>query len=284
MTMNVKIIADSTCDLTPELIASHAIDIIPLHVVLGEKTYADGVDITSEEVIAWSNAHKATPKTAAPNAQVFVKAFQPYVEAGQPVLCLTIGSGFSATHQSALLAADAFPDAEIVVFDTQNLSSGGGHLVLIAAEMAQAGQSLAEITARLEELRPKVRASFFVDTMTFLYRGGRCSAIAAVSATALKIKPQIMVTDGQMVVGRKFRGSTLKVCKSYCEAVLKDIERIDPRRVFITVSPSSPALVEAAREIVAGLQYFEEILITHAGSVITSHCGENTLGVLFVEK
>ncbi|MEE4195208.1 MAG: DegV family protein [Anaerolineae bacterium] len=282
--MNVKIIADSTCDLNPELIEQYAIDIIPLHVVLGEETFEDGVNITSPEVIDWANQHKATPKTAAPSVKVFVDAFQPYVDAGQPVLCLTIGSEFSATYQSAKLAADNFQAAEVQVFDTQNLSSGGGHLVLIAAEMAQAGHSLAEIVAKLEEVRPKVRASFFVDTMTFLYRGGRCSAVAAISATALQIKPQIVVMDGKMDVGRKFRGSTLKVCKSYCEAVLKDIERIDPKRVFVTVSPSDPVLVETAREIVASKHYFEEIIVTYAGSVITSHCGENTLGVLYIEK
>ena len=282
--MNVKVIADSTCDLSPELLAQFEVDIVPLHVILGEDTFEDGINITSPEVIAWSNKTKSTPKTAAPSVLAYVDAFTPYVEADQPIVCLTIGSGFSATFQSAKLAAESFPDADIQVVDSENLSSGGGHLVMIAAEMAQAGHSTTEIVAKLEAVRPKVRASFFVDTMTFLYRGGRCSAVAAISATALQIKPQIVVVDGKMDVGRKFRGSTKRVCKTYVETVLKDIERIDPKRVFITVSPCDQALIDTAREIVESKNYFEEIIITHAGSVITSHCGENTLGVLYIEK
>ena len=282
--MTVKIIADSTCDLTPELLDQFDIDIVPLHVILGEETFQDGVNLSAGEVIDWSNKTNTTPKTAAPSTRAFMDAFKPYVEQERQIVCITIGSEFSATNQSANLAAQEFEDAAIAVVDSMNLSSGGGHLVMIAAEMAKQGSSAAEIVEKLEEARPKVRASFFVDRMTFLHRGGRCSAIAAFSANTLQIKPQILVSDGKMLVGRKFRGSTLRVCKSYCQAVLKDIESIDPKRVFITVSPAVPELVETARQYVEGLNYFDEVIITHAGSVITSHCGENTLGVLYIEK
>jgi DegV family protein with EDD domain len=282
--MSVKIIADSTCDLPPEIIKQLEIEVIPLYVNMGDYSLLDGVDVTPKQVIDWSDHFKTTPKTAAPNNRVFQDIFARYLAQGNEVVCITIGSGFSATYQTAVRAAQELGEAPVFVVDSMNLSSGGGHLVMLAAEWAQQGLAAAEIVARVEALRPKVRTSFVVDNLTFLHRGGRCSAIAAFSANALQLKPQIYVQDGKMEVGRKFRGSTRKVVQAYCEAVLKDIETIDPRRVFVTVSPAGPALAETALAIVRGKNYFEEVILTQAGAVITSHCGPNTLGVLFLER
>lgn len=282
--MSVKIIADSTCDLTPEIIKQLEIEVVPLYVNMGDYSLLDGAEVTPKQVVDWSNHFKTTPKTAAPTSKVFQEVFTRHLAQGEEVVCITIGSGFSATYQTALLAAQGLGEAPVFVVDSMNLSSGGGHLVMLAAEWAQQGLATEEIVTRIESLRPKVRASFVVDTLTFLHRGGRCSAIEAFGANALQLKPQIFVQDGKMEVGRKFRGSTRKVVQAYCEAVLKDIESIDPRRVFVTVSPADPALAEAALAIVRGKNYFEEVILTEAGAVITSHCGPNTLGVLFLEK
>ena len=186
--------------------------------------------------------------------------------------------------QSAKIAAEEFINIDIRVVDSRNLSTGIGHLVLIAAELAQEGLSAEEIEVKLNETIPKVRASFFIDTLTFLYRGGRCSALAAFGANSLKIKPQIIVQDGRMKTGAKFRGSTMKVCANYANTVLKDIKKIDPKRVFITHSPTDTKIAELAFDIVKSKDYFNQIEITEAGCVITSHCGANTLGILYIEK
>ncbi|MEX1377083.1 MAG: DegV family protein [Eubacteriales bacterium] len=282
--MAVKIIADSTCDLTPEIIKQYDIDIIPLHVILGDETFRDGLEIKAKDVISWSNKTNSTPKTSAPSIESFQKIIKKYADEKRDIVIITISSEFSSTIQSAQIAAEDFAQIDIEIVDSRNLSTGIGHLVLIAAEMAKEGQNAKVIHEKLRETIPKVRASFFIDTLTFLYRGGRCSALAAFGANSLKIKPQILVEDGKMKTGAKFRGSTEKVCKNYAEAVLEDLEKIDPKRVFITHSPTDTKIVDIAYEIVKSKNYFEEILITEAGCVVTSHCGKSTLGILYIEK
>ena len=282
--MTVKIIADSTCDLTTELIKKYDIDIIPLHVILDDETFKDGVDIRAKDVIDWSNKSGSTPKTSAPSIEAFQKMFKRYAEDNRDIIMITISSEFSGTMQSAKIAAEEFNNINIHIIDSRNLSTGIAHSVLIAAEMAQNGLSAEEIKVKLEQIIPKVRASFFIDTLTFLYRGGRCTALQAFGANSLKLKPQILVENGKMKTGVKFRGSTEKVCEHYVEAVLKDIDRIDPKRVFITHSPTDTKIVEIAYNLVKSKNYFKEILVTEAGCVITSHCGASTLGVLYIEK
>ena len=282
--MTVKIIADSTCDLTPELIKQYDIDIIPLHVILGEETFKDGIEIKPKDVISWSNKTGSTPKTSAPSVEAFQKNIKKYADENRDIVIITISSEFSSTLQSAQIAAEDFDEIDIQIVDSRNLSTGIGLLVLIAAEMAKEGISAKLIHEKLRETIPKIKASFFVDTLTFLYRGGRCSALQAFGANSLKIKPQILVEDGKMRTGAKFRGSTEKVCKNYAETVLADINKIDPKRVFITHSPTDTEIVKTAYDIVKSKNYFEEILITEAGCVVTSHCGESTLGILYIEK
>ncbi|MBN2878836.1 MAG: DegV family protein [Clostridia bacterium] len=282
--MAVKIVADSTCDITGELARKYDIDIIPLHVILNTETFKDGVDIKSEDVIAWSNKNNSTPKTAAPSIEAFQKVFQKYSDEKRDIVLITISSEFSGTMQSAQVAKADYKDIDIRIVDSRNLSTGIGHLVLIAAELSEKGLSAAQIESQLLDIIPKVRASFFIDTLTFLYRGGRCSALQAFGANSLKIKPQIIVEDGKMKTGSKFRGPTEKVCRHYADFVLEDLEKIDPKRVFITHSPTDTKIVDIAYEIVKSKNYFDEILITEAGCVVTSHCGASTLGILYIEK
>jgi len=282
--MKVKIIADSTCDITDGLIKKYDIDIIPLHVILDDETFRDGVDIEAKDVIDWSNKTGSTPKTSAPSIEAFQKTLKKYAEEKRDVVVITISSELSGTLQSAKIAAEEFDNIDIRILDSRNLSTGIGHLVLIAAELAQEGKSAEEIETELIGIIPKVKASFFIDTLTFLYRGGRCSALAAFGANSLKIKPQIVVQDGKMKTGSKFRGSTMKVCENYANTVLKDIDKINPKRVFITHSPTDTKIAEKAYEIVKSKGYFGEIIVTQAGCVITSHCGSSTLGILYIEK
>lgn len=282
--MKTKIIADSTCDLPQAIIDTFDIEIIPLYVILDDKAYKDKLEMTPEEVIAWSDREGKTPKTSAASVEDIKHTMQPYVDEGREIVFVTISSGFSSTYGNANLAVEEFEGVKIRVVDSKNLSTGFGLVVHEAAEMAAEGKGADEIADHLDTIIPKVRASFFVDKLTFLYRGGRCSALAAFGANALKLKPQIKVENGLMGTGDKYRGSTMRVCKKYCEAVLEDIERIEPKRVYITYSPSDREIVDAALEVVRSKGYFGEVLESSAGCVITSHCGYNTLGVLYIEK
>ena len=187
----VKIISDSTCDLSPELVNRYDIDILPLHILLGEKEYKDGKNITPDEIFAWSDAHKTTPKTSAPSLVDAIEILKPYVEEKREVICFSISSSMSTSGNVMRLAADELEASDLVtVIDSANLSTGIGLQVVEAAVMAQAGKSAAEITAALEEVRPKVRASFVVDTLMYLYRGGRCNAVAAMAGSVLKLHPR----------------------------------------------------------------------------------------------
>ena len=193
----VKIISDSTCDLSPELVNRYDIDILPLHILLGEKEYQDGQNITPDEIFAWSDAHKTTPKTSAPSLADAIEILKPYVEEKREVICFSISSSMSTSGNVMRLAADELEASDLVtVIDSANLSTGIGLQVVEAAVMAQAGKSAAEITAALEELKPKVRASFVVDTLMYLYRGGRCNAVAAMAGSVLKLHPKIVVENG----------------------------------------------------------------------------------------
>ena len=279
-----QIIADSTCDLSQELIAKHHIEIVPLHVILGEESFSDGVDIQSQDVIAYCERTKTTPKTAAPSLAEIMERFKPHVEEGREVVFLSISASMSACYQNAVLAAQEFPEAKIECVDAKNLSTGIGLLVLEAAEMAEQGLAAKEIADRLQGIIPRVRASFVVDTMAYLYRGGRCSALQAFGANMLNIKPQIVVTDGVMHPTEKYRGNIKRSSKKYAAHVLEHIDRIDPKRVFVTYSPSEREEVDGVRSVVEGTGHFHEILETQAGCVVTSHCGPGTIGVLYIEK
>lgn len=281
----VKIISDSTCDLSPKLLNRYNIDILPLHILLGENEYEDGRNITPDEIFAWSDEHKTTPKTSAPSLADAIEILKPYVEEKREVICFSISSGMSTSGNVMRLAVEEMDASDLVtVIDSANLSTGIGLLVVEAAVMAQSGKNAAEITAVIEELKPKVRASFVVDTLTYLYRGGRCNAVAAMAGSVLRLHPKIVVENGAMDASKKYRGKLKSVIVSYVKDMEADLKNARPERVFITHSGCDREVVEEVRTYLQSLGIFQEILETRAGGVISSHCGPGTLGALFIAK
>ena len=280
----VRIVVDSTSDLSPELISKYDLTVVPLCIILGEKSYFDGVDITPDEIYKWSDENKTTPKTAAIPFDMFEEKLKGFMDAGEDIIFFGISSEMSSTCQAARIFAEDAEYDRMFVIDSKNLSTGIGLQVLRAAEMRDAGHTAEEIVEDIEGARGLVRASFVVDTLTFLARGGRCTAVTALMASALKLHPEIVVKDGKMGVGRKVRGKPSIAVMAYIDGLSTALANADPKRVFITHSGSSPELIDAVKEKLLAMNIFEEILITQAGGVISSHCGPNTLGVLFYEK
>lgn len=279
----IKIISDSTCDLSKDLLEKYDISILPLHVHLGEEEYQDGVTITPEEIYVWADANKTTPKTSAASISEAMDFFQPHIENGDEIIVFTIASGMSANNNVMRLAAEELEaEDKIHVIDSANLSTGIGLLILEAATMAQEGKASDEIVARIEELKPFVRASFVVDTLTYLHRGGRCSSVEALAGGVLKLHPKIVVEDGKMSANKKYRGKMNSVILSYAKDMEEDLKNAKKDHVFITHSGCEESILNDVHTYLASLNIFDEILTTRAGSVISSHCGPGTLGVLFI--
>lgn len=281
----VKVIADSTCDLSVELIKKYDVDILPLHILLGEQEYEDGKSITPEEIFQWSDEHATTPKTSAPSMETALEVLEPYTQTGRECVCFCISESMSTSGNVIRMAAQELEAEKLVhVIDSQNLSTGIGLLVIEAAIMAREGKSAEEIVSRIEQLRPLVRASFVVDTLVYLHRGGRCGGLTAMLGGALKLHPKIVVEEGAMHSTKKYRGNMKSVVLSYVKDMEAELKKAKNDRVFITHSGCKPAVVEPVREYLQSLGVFAEILETRAGGVVSSHCGPGTLGVLFIAK
>lgn len=279
----IKIVSDSTCDLSDELVKRYDISILPLHILLGDKEYRDKVEITPDEIYAWADKNKTTPKTSAPSIEDVKKVYRQLLEGGNEIIVFSIASGMSTSHNILRLVAEDIHETErISVVDSANLSTGIGHLVIKAAEMAAAGKSRKEILGEIERLKPLVRASFVVDTLTYLYRGGRCSAVSAMAGSVLKIHPKIVVENGTMRPDKKYRGKLDLAIINYVDDMREELLKADADRVFITHSGCKPETVELVREHLKKLGRFTEIIETRAGGVVSSHCGWGTLGVLFI--
>ncbi len=279
----VKILADSTCDLSPSLIGRYDIGIIPLYVHLGDKEYKDGVDIRPSDLYKWSDEHNETPRTSAPG----IEDLESYLDKDSvdEYVIFTIASSMSSCYSNCILAAEDLEMTDrVYVIDSENLSTGIGLQVIRAAELAAGGMSGAEIAAENEKIRNKVRASFVVDTLTYLHRGGRCSGVSAFLGSALRIHPRIAVIDGAMHPEKKYRGKNARVIMDYVRDMEEDLKAADRNRVFITHSGCDREIVDAVREYLESLDRFDEILETTAGAVISSHCGPGTLGVLFIAQ
>ena len=280
MTRKTVIASDSTCDLSPELIEAYGIHIIPLGVTLGETQYTDGVDIDPDLIYAHYEKTGQLPKTSAVNLVDFEDYFARETASGNDVVLFTISSEMSSTCNNARLAAEGFENVYVV--DTRNLSTGGGLLVVTAAEMAAEGRSAAEIAETCRALAPCVDASFIIDSLEFLHKGGRCSALAAFGANMLSLKPCILVKDGKMGVGKKYRGRFGAVLPKYVSDRLGDASDVVKGHIFVTHAGCEPAIIDACVEAVAASAPEAKIHITRAGCTISSHCGRNTLGVLFI--
>lgn len=280
----IKIVADSTCDLSVELIEKYDITIIPLNIVLDMRSYLDGVQITADEIYTWADRMNTTPKTAAPELGYIINTLQPFVDAGEDIIFFGISEDMSVTCNSVRLAAQEMSYEKLWIVNSQNLSTGIGLQVLKAAELAQSGLGAEEIAMRMEDARGKVRASFVIDTLTYLHRGGRCSSVTALLGNALKLKPMICVKQGKMGVDKKYRGKQRAVVRNYAKDLEPQLLQADTRRVFITHSGIDQGIIDEMYDYLKSLKHFEEILITRAGGVISSHCGPNTLGILFIDK
>ncbi len=279
----VSIITDSTSDLSEELLKKYGIYVLPLHIHLGEDEFIDGVDITPDEIYIWSDRENKTPKTATFSPGEAVDFFKERLEEAKEIICFSISGSMSASGSVMALAAQELEaEDRIRVIDSKNLSTGTGLLIIEAAEMANNGFSVNEIIERIESLKPRVRASFVVDTLTYLHRGGRCSGVAAIAGSALKIHPYISVVDGSMHPGKKYRGKMKKVFDEYVSDMEEDLKRAEDSRVFVTYSGERDETVEAVINRVKELGHFKEVLVTRAGSIISSHCGPGAMGVLFI--
>ena len=278
----IQITADSTCDLGKS-IAQRNIGIMPLSVILGETPHSDGVDIVPQDIFDYVERTGQLPKTAAPSIGDYEDYFRPYVEAGNTVIHFSISSKASSSCSYAQAAAKAF-GGKVFVVDSKALSTGQGLLILKAADLRDRGASAEEIVETVNALRPLVNTSFVPDRLDYLYKGGRCSRMAFYGANLLKIHPLIEMNDGQLVAGKKYRGSMVKCIEQYVDDLAVKYPNYEKTRCFITHSMADEAVVEAARKKVAEKFAFDEVLETVAGSVITGHCGRNTLGVLFIAE
>lgn len=279
---NIKITCDSTCDLPQELYAKYDVEVVALSVALGEELHRDGVDISAPELFAYVKEAGTLPKTSAVSMGEYLDVFGKYVREGKTVIHINLSSNLSASHQNAVLAAEEL--GNVYVVDSRNLSTGSGHLVIEAAEMAAQGMEAEAIVAQLNKMKERVDASFVLQTLEYLQKGGRCSSVAALGARALQLRPEIRVADGGMGVGKKYRGSMEKSVLDYIRGRLEGRDDIDTRRIFVTHSPMDQAVVDKAIALVRELHPFEEVIETCAGCTICSHCGPNCLGVLFFKK
>jgi DegV family protein with EDD domain len=282
---NIQITADSTCDLSPELIKRYDIAISPLYIVKEDGSYRDLVDITPQDIFDYVSKTGTLTKTSACTIQDYIDLFTRYTEQGLSVVHLNISSHFSSCYQNACAAAQEVAPDKIFVVDSLNLSTGIGHVVLEACERAEQGMEARQIAQELrEKVVPKVEASFVIDTLAYLAKGGRCSSVMALGANILKLKPCIEVMDGKMHVGKKYRGSLSKCLGQYVTERLSGRDDINPKRIFITHSGCSKEIVDQVRGLIQKIRPFEEIVETTAGCTISNHCGPNTLGILFLRK
>lgn len=278
----IRIVTDSTCDLSKDLIEENEITVMPLCIVMDDKSYYDGVDVTPDQIYEWADRNKTTPKTAAITFEKATEILKPMAEAGDDIIFIGISEQMSTTCNIIRMLRDEWKYPHLYSVDSMNLSTGIGIQVLGAVKMVREGLTAEEIVKRLEERRTRVRTSFVIDTLTYLARGGRCNAVTALLANTLQLKPRIFVKDGAMGVGKKYRGKMQSVLLKYARDMEEDLLHAEKERVFITHSGCSKETVETVREYLESLNHFENITETVAGGVISSHCGPNTLGILFV--
>ena len=278
----IQICSDSSCDLGKELCERYDITINPFRITLGDETLIDGVEVFPDDLYAFHDRTGTLPKTSATNMAEHLEFLKKQLENAEEVLFFTISSNMSANYHAASMAAEELENVYVV--DSQNLSTGVGLLIIAAAEMAEQGMGAAEIKEKIDEMKSRVNVSFIIDSLEYLYKGGRCSALAALGANLLKLKPCIAVRNGSMGVSKKYRGKFANVLTTFSKECLADKDNIITDHVFVTHAGCDDEIVNSVVEIVKQEINPKELHVTRAGATISVHCGRNTLGILFKQK
>ena len=280
--MRIKITADSTCDLNKELLAANDITLTSLIVIKNDQEYYDGETITPADIFDHVAAGGGLCSTAARSVGYYQEVFEKFSSEYDGVVHISIGSGFSSSYQNASLAAEEFDN--VLVIDSQSLSSGQGFIVLEAAKLAKTCASLEEMEEKLNAFVPRVEISFVLDRLDYMVKGGRCSAVAALGANLLNLKPCIEVKDGKLGVVKKYRGSYTKCLQSYIKDRLEGRENLSKELIFVTSTPVSEDAYATVMNSVASYGMFDSIIETTAGCTVSCHCGPGTLGIIFVRN
>lgn len=280
--MKIKILSDSTCDLSKELLEKYDITLVPLTVIKDGQAYVDGTTLTPQEIFDHVAAGGELCSTTATNMGEYAEWFEKFSGDYDGVVHINIGSNFSSCFQNACLAAEEFDNVRVI--DSQNLSTGQGLVVLKACELAKTCTNLDQLQLQLQEFTEKVEASFLLDQLKYMVKGGRCSAVAALGANLLNLKPCIEVKNGKMGVVKKYRGNYAKSLAAYVKDRLADRDDLDRGTLFVTRTPVTDECLEAVKQAVDTYADFENIYWTKAGCTVSCHCGPGTLGVLFVRK
>ena len=279
----IGISADSSCDLSAELAEQYGIAVIPQAIIMDGKTYRDGIELKPADIFRHVSEGGEICSTTAINTAEYCGVFSELRKECGALIHFTIGSGLSSCYQNAVLAANEVPGVTVV--DSMNLTTGIGYLAVAAAKMAAAGMELEEITAKLEELKAHMDVSFVIDKLDYLKKGGRCSAVTAFGANLLNIKPSICMKNGTLAVEKKYRGAFRQCVRRYIEERLDAVkDRCVPDIIFLTHAACSEAVLEVAADLIRSRGIFSEILVTEAGCTVSSHCGPNTLGIIFAVK
>ncbi|NLJ41382.1 MAG: DegV family protein [Clostridiales bacterium] len=276
----VKIFTDSTADLTADLREKFGIPLIPLYVTIGGKTYKDQIDIDTATLYDLVERHQELPKTSTPSTQDFINGFQPWIDKGYDIIFFGISSKLSATVQAAKLAAQEFDNGRVNIVDSTNLSMGIGLIALRSAQWASKGIEAKEILERITGMLSKIRTSFVIDSLKFLHMGGRCSSVELIAGTVLKIRPQIIVNDGGLIVSEKYRGKKEKVLKDFYDNHVGKAKNIDKEWIAVAHS-ADPKSAKYLEERLRSQFEFKNFLNVEAGTVISSHCGPGTVGIIY---
>ncbi|MBO4360700.1 MAG: DegV family protein [Eubacteriaceae bacterium] len=280
--MKIKLLADSACDLPADLAAENDIHVIPIVIIKGNEIFRDDVDITRDDIFSYYEEEHRLCTTSALSEYDYIAEFEKFASDYDHVIYICLGSAISSMYSNAVKAASHFSNVHVV--DSQNLTTGAGLLALRAADYIRMGLKPGEILSLLRGLVPKIRTSFIINDLDYLVTGGRCSSAAAMGANLLKLKPSIVLSDGVMKVGKKYKGSLEKCVAGYADDVLRDTSSMLPDKIFITYSSVSEELVQQVRRKIEDTGHFKNILMSHTGSTVCCHCGPGTLGIIYVSK
>lgn len=280
--MKIKVLSDSTCDLPQEVLDKYNITMIPLSVIKDGEAFTDGVNITPADIFDHVANGGSLCSTAAINIGEYADIFSKYVNDYDGIIHINISAEFSSCYQNACLAAEDFETVRVI--DSRNLSTGQGLVVLKACELANECDNLDEIAEKLQAFTEKVEASFLLDRLDYMVKGGRCSAAAALGANLLNLKPCIEVKNGKMSVVKKYRGNYAKCLSTYVKDRLANRDDLDKKILFVTRTPIEEDCFQAVKDAVGAYNDFETTYWNEAGCTVSCHCGPGTLGVLFVRK